>query len=495
MTTATKQKPTTEKGNPRKDADAAYEAFMSMPESEWLGLIGSLFGCGVLEVEEQKGFERAMKTRGDAVKTKPTSNVVTTIPTGEQPQQSVVTMPPQSTGIVRYSITEADVAAIEAKRGLVVTDIKDKKQVDAVIQLHREAKKGRTTVDRERTEANKSLRAKIEDEINWNNNAAAALQSRLNPIEEEAAAELARVEAELEAERVAARTALLSGRKRLLAEVVGEYTDMLAIYPEDVLLGMGEAIFAPLLVTLGVQVEGRKQLAIQQAEQKAREEQAAKELAERERLAEVERLRLQAIEDAERKAAQEKLEAERAEFDRKRFELGELQRKADEERAARIAQEELDRQTREAERLAEQNAKLAAERAELESQRLAIEAERKQQETARLEQERKIREAEQAERDRVRQQAEHEAEMERIREQAEQEALAKKEADELAEIERQRVSAMRPDLEKLSEWIDRINESFTENLPVMSTEAGQELLVDLQAAMVESMEHWRGIVE
>ena len=49
--------------NPRKNADDAYQAFMGMPESEWQGLLRSLMGGGCLEVEEQKGFDRALLDR------------------------------------------------------------------------------------------------------------------------------------------------------------------------------------------------------------------------------------------------------------------------------------------------------------------------------------------------------------------------------------------------------------------------------------------------
>lgn len=52
-----------ERPNPRKNADDAYAAFMSMPQSEWMGLLCSLAGGGCLEIEEQKGFERALKDR------------------------------------------------------------------------------------------------------------------------------------------------------------------------------------------------------------------------------------------------------------------------------------------------------------------------------------------------------------------------------------------------------------------------------------------------
>lgn len=47
----------------RTDPDLAYAAFMSMPQSEWLGLIGSLLCGGVLEPAEQIGFQRAVHDR------------------------------------------------------------------------------------------------------------------------------------------------------------------------------------------------------------------------------------------------------------------------------------------------------------------------------------------------------------------------------------------------------------------------------------------------
>jgi hypothetical protein len=51
------------KPDPRKDPDLAYQAFMSMPQSEWLGLVGSLLRGGVLEPAEMEGFLRATKDR------------------------------------------------------------------------------------------------------------------------------------------------------------------------------------------------------------------------------------------------------------------------------------------------------------------------------------------------------------------------------------------------------------------------------------------------
>ncbi|NCX56186.1 MAG: hypothetical protein EBW87_03195 [Burkholderiaceae bacterium] len=47
----------------RGNSDDAYEAFMSMPQQEWLGLLVSLASGGCLEFEENKGFERALRER------------------------------------------------------------------------------------------------------------------------------------------------------------------------------------------------------------------------------------------------------------------------------------------------------------------------------------------------------------------------------------------------------------------------------------------------
>lgn len=49
--------------NPRDNPEDAYQAFMSMPDSEWRGLLASLFYGGVLTPAEQEGFERAVVDR------------------------------------------------------------------------------------------------------------------------------------------------------------------------------------------------------------------------------------------------------------------------------------------------------------------------------------------------------------------------------------------------------------------------------------------------
>lgn len=49
--------------DPRNDPDDAYEIFMAMPQSEWLGLIASLIKGGVLTPAESAGFHRACDDR------------------------------------------------------------------------------------------------------------------------------------------------------------------------------------------------------------------------------------------------------------------------------------------------------------------------------------------------------------------------------------------------------------------------------------------------
>lgn len=49
--------------DPRNNPEDAFQAFVSMPQSEWLGLVGSLLNGGVLTPAEQEGFERAVDER------------------------------------------------------------------------------------------------------------------------------------------------------------------------------------------------------------------------------------------------------------------------------------------------------------------------------------------------------------------------------------------------------------------------------------------------
>lgn len=52
-----------EKKDPRNNPDHAFDAFASMPESEWQGLLQSLRSGGVLTPAEQIGFDRALALR------------------------------------------------------------------------------------------------------------------------------------------------------------------------------------------------------------------------------------------------------------------------------------------------------------------------------------------------------------------------------------------------------------------------------------------------
>lgn len=49
--------------DPRNNPDDAYAAFMSMPQAEWLGVIGSLLRGAAFTPAEQVGLERALKDR------------------------------------------------------------------------------------------------------------------------------------------------------------------------------------------------------------------------------------------------------------------------------------------------------------------------------------------------------------------------------------------------------------------------------------------------
>ena len=399
---------------------------------------------------------------------------VTTIP-----KTTEVAVPPTgSTAIKKYSITEADVVAIESKRGLKVLDIHDKVQREAVEQLHREAKKGRTTVDRERLEANKELKRTIEESVEWNNNAAAALQSRLNPIENEANAEIERIEALIEAERVAAKNKLLNDRKAAMAEVVGEFPDILSAYPDDYLSSVSASVFDPLLMTLRVQATGYRQQAEQMRIANEAEAKALADKAESDAKAEAYRLKQQAIEDANRKAAQAELEAKMAAFEKQKAEAAELQRKAEADRDARIAQENADRMEREAVQRAADQAKLDAQTAELNRQLDEIAAERwkYEEEMTRL-----AREAD--ERVRLRLEADAKAkEEERLRVKAENEALA-------AKAEAAVFEYMRPDIEKMFAWIAGIEKFSDESLPSVSPRC-DELMAELHrdlAGCVDAM--------
>lgn len=53
-------------GKPRENADDAYATMMQMPQSQWLGLVGSLISGGMLTPPEMNGFMRAIQDRPKA---------------------------------------------------------------------------------------------------------------------------------------------------------------------------------------------------------------------------------------------------------------------------------------------------------------------------------------------------------------------------------------------------------------------------------------------
>ena len=392
------------------------------------------------------------------------SNAMTTIPTGETNQPHTIL----------FSVTAETVKRFEGYRDLKVTDIRDKGQLAAVHTARMELVKARTTVDKIRKEMNEDHNKEIKN----NNEKAKGLLSLFEPIELHLKNEEERAEAELEADRVAAKNKLLNDRKAAMAEVAGEFKDILAAYPDDYLSSVSASVFDPLLMTLRVQVEGRKQFIEQQRITAEFDAKAAADKAESDAKAEAFRLKQQAIEDANRKAAQAELDAKMAAFAKQQAEVAELQRKAEADRDARIAQENADRMEREAVQRAADQAKLDAQTAELNRQLDEIAAERwkYEEEMTRL-----AREAD--ERVRLRLEADAKAkEDECLRVQAENEAR-------VAKAEAAVLEAMKPDIEKMFAWIAGIEKFSDESLPSVSPRC-DELMAELHrdlAGCVDAM--------
>ena len=393
---------------------------------------------------------------------------MTTIPTGETNQPHTIL----------FSVTAKTVKRFEGYRDLKVTDIRDKGQLAAVHTARMELVKARTTVDKIRKEMNEDHNKEIKN----NNEKAKGLLSLFEPIELHLKNEEERAESELEAERVAAKHKLLNDRKAAMAEVVGEFRDILAAYPDDYLSSVSASVFDPLLMTLRVQATGYRQQAEQmrianEAEAEA-EAKALADKAESDAKAEAYRLKQQAIEDANRKAAQAELDAKMAEFAKQQAEVAELQRKAEADRDARIAQENADRMEREAVQRAADQAKLDAQTAELERQRDEIETKRREYEAEMM---KLAREAD--ERVRLRLEADAKAkEAERLRVKSENEAR-------VAKVEAAAFEAMKPDIEKMFAWIAGIEKFSDESLPSVSPRC-DELMAELHrdlAGCVDAM--------
>ena len=432
-----------------------------------------------------------------------------------KPSTAIINVPPETAApeVVLLSVTATTIKRFESFRALRVADIHDKGQLKAVHDARMELVKARTTVDKVRKEMNDDHQR----EIKLNNEKAKGLIEQFAPIEKLLTDEETRVETALESERVAEKTAKLNTRKASLAAIVVEFTDMLAMYPDEFLGGMPESAFKPLCESLEVQVSVRKMAAETQRKANEAAATAAAEQIERDRLAEVERIRLRAIEDAERKAEAAKLEADREEFARQ----SEEQEAAHKLEAERIRQAAEEREKEAAEVRAYEQSVLDAERAEFnrlkeaeaERVRIANEA-RERQENERRAAEQQILDDERAEL--ARQRAEIAAEQKRqdeIRGAAERETKVKaddarlearcttlagtgiwganysstmplamreltdaefddlvdaaearesqRQIDEAADAarvadEKARAEAMRPDVDKLSEWVDQV---------------------------------------
>ena len=360
------------------------------------------------------------------------SSAVTTIPTGETNQPHTIL----------FSVTTETVKRFEGYRDLKVTDIRDKGQLAAVHTARMELVKARTTVDKIRKEMNEDHNKEIKN----NNEKAKGLLSLFEPIELHLKNEEERAEADLEAERVAAKNKLLNDRKAAMAEVVGEFKDILAAYPDDYLSSVSASVFDPLLMTLRVQATGYRQQAEQMRIANEAAAKAAADKAELDAKAESLRLKQQAIEDQKRKDDQEALDSAKAAFEKQQA-----------DRDARIAQENADRMEREAVQRAADRAKLDAQTAELNRQRDEIAAERAKYEAEMM---RLAREAD--ERVRLRLEADAKAEEEeRLRLKAENDALVAKAEAAVAE-------SMRPDIEKLCAWITAIENFADAELPDVS---------------------------
>lgn len=342
-------------------------------------------------------------------------------------------------------------AMIEKFKGypMTIEDVTDKKALKVVHDRRMELRNARTATDKARKKMNEDARA----EIDRNNAIYKAVLEELAPIEEALRAEEERVEKAIEDMRVAAANKLCQERMAQFAEIGYEVQ-------ESVVRSMSaDAFESALLMARGVVAERARLAAIakQQEEERLRleaerqaeferqelermkqqSEEAERQRIENERLeaerqaAEAERLKKQAEEDAARKAEADRLEAEKKAFEEER----------------QKAQAEIDRQRAEMAAMLEEQAE--RERKAAEEKRLADEQELLAKQRAQLA-------AEQAERDRLR---------------LEREAEEKRLAEERAEIERARLEAMKPDIQKLSDYVAKLEKV---KVPEIS-EAGKEL--------------------
>jgi hypothetical protein len=108
-----------ERKDPRNNADHAYEAFMSMGDSEWKGLLLSLGGGGCLQVEEKKGFDRAYAERKKAPVIPDYSDEV---PAQEEQKEDAMTR--LNRFVTQMAVLELERLELEVKLKSVEKDLK-----------------------------------------------------------------------------------------------------------------------------------------------------------------------------------------------------------------------------------------------------------------------------------------------------------------------------------------------------------------------------------
>lgn len=336
--------------------------------------------------------------------------------------------------ILSMPVSEEMLARFRTYGGLKVEDITDKKTLRVVHERRMELRSARTSLEKARKQMNEDA----QNQIKANNAKYKSILEIIVPIEDELKAEEDRVEKAIEDARQAAANKLLQERMQAFKDIGYEIQ-------ESVVRAMSADSFDDtLLMARGVVQERARlaEVARQQEEERLRleqERQAEFERHEAERIRlqreeqerlrvenerlEQERLQRQAEEDALRKAEAERLEKERLAFEEER----------------RKAQEELDRQRAEmAEMIRQQE----------EEKRKAAEEKRLAEEQELLRQQRERLAAEAAERERLR--IEREAEEKRLAEEAAEKARQE------AEAERQRLEALKPDLQKIADYIAKL---------------------------------------
>lgn len=424
------------------------------------------------------------------------------MPTAPAQTTAVVTRPPEPDQESFLVLTPDAIERFENYRTLAIKDIHDRKELAEVNSKRMELVRVRTTVDKTRKAMNEDARKQIAE----NDSKAKAVLQRIEPIESHLKGLLDAAETMLEAERIEAAN-------KLYAERVAELESLGATLPEQMVREATAASWPQLLTLAIVQAEQRKIAEKLAAEQKAAAEKEAAEREAREQAERESRRKQQEAEDAARKADAAKLAAERAEFARQQ---AEAKAKADAEaERQRIANEARERQ--EAERLAaiqkkldddaallaQQRADLAAQQKRIDDAKAAADAEAKRKADDELYASRVQRlaaigawGAHRADRtDGRRLIAYSDDEFEKLV--ADEEAAeSQRQIDEATDAVRLaddkiRAEAMRPDVEKVSAWIDRFEAVLIDERPTVGA-ACEDMLIEMVRDVAGCLDAMRG---